>query len=419
LGTTNTANAEANLTFDGSTLTVTGNISSTGNITANTLVVQTVSSSVIYSSGSNVFGDSVVDNHEFTGSVKITGSFTVTGPATINSLTGSLFGTASWAQNAVSSSFPITVTGTTLRSVSPAAGTNNSVTNSIFLGTSAGASSTNASSSNFFGNSAGGNSTNADNSNFFGYSAGSNAANANNSNFFGYIAGGGATNASNSNIFGYRAGFFARSASFSTLIGYRVGDNVATDAASSIKSNNIIIGTNITLNSGRQDSINLGGLIFGTGSYSTTTGNPFSGSANGRIGINQPNPQFSLDVSGSGNFTNGLSVSGSFDLGLAEFNTTSSAPAVGGYQVIASQLTGSYRAAFFDYVAYSGSIARAGTLYSTWGGGSIEWFENYTADVNGSTSGIILQAALTSNSVQLQASASNTLWTIKSLVRLL
>jgi hypothetical protein len=92
---------------------------------------------------------------------------------------------------------------------------------------------------------------------------------------------------------------------------------------------------------------------------------------------------------------------------------------VGGYQVVASEATGSFRAAFFDYVAFSGSIARAGTVYSTWGGSSIEWFETYTADVNGSTSGVILQAALSSTSVQLQASASNTLWTIKSLVRLI
>jgi len=82
----------------------------TGTVTAQTLVVQTVSSSVIYSSGSNIFGDELTDTQQFTGSVTITGSLTVNGPSTFdgrvtaNNLTGSLFGTASWAGNAISSS---------------------------------------------------------------------------------------------------------------------------------------------------------------------------------------------------------------------------------------------------------------------------------------------------------------------------
>jgi hypothetical protein len=69
-----------------------------GTITAQTLVVQTISSSIIYSSGSNKFGDELTDSQQFTGSVTITGS--------LNSpiITGSLFGTASWAQNFLTSS---------------------------------------------------------------------------------------------------------------------------------------------------------------------------------------------------------------------------------------------------------------------------------------------------------------------------
>jgi hypothetical protein len=50
-----------------------------GTITAQTLVVQTVTSSVIYSSGSNVFGDSLSDVQQMTGSVNITGSLSVNG----------------------------------------------------------------------------------------------------------------------------------------------------------------------------------------------------------------------------------------------------------------------------------------------------------------------------------------------------
>jgi hypothetical protein len=46
-------------------------------LTATTLVVQTVSSSVIYSSGSNVFGNNIANTQVFTGSVNITGSLAV------------------------------------------------------------------------------------------------------------------------------------------------------------------------------------------------------------------------------------------------------------------------------------------------------------------------------------------------------
>jgi len=94
-----TVQGESNLTFDGSTLGVTGAVTSTttitadgnirskgnivadGNITAQNYIV---SSSVTYltqsfSSGSTVFGDTPLDDtHQFTGSVFITGSTTIT-----------------------------------------------------------------------------------------------------------------------------------------------------------------------------------------------------------------------------------------------------------------------------------------------------------------------------------------------------
>jgi hypothetical protein len=54
--------------------TINSNLIVTGSITAQTLVVQTVSSSVIYSSGSNVFGNNIANTQVMTGSVLITGS---------------------------------------------------------------------------------------------------------------------------------------------------------------------------------------------------------------------------------------------------------------------------------------------------------------------------------------------------------
>jgi hypothetical protein len=51
-------------------------------LTATTLVVQTVSSSVIYSSGSNVFGNNIANTQTFTGSLLVSGSISSTGTIT-------------------------------------------------------------------------------------------------------------------------------------------------------------------------------------------------------------------------------------------------------------------------------------------------------------------------------------------------
>lgn len=54
-----------------------------GTITAQTLDVQIISSSIIYSSGSNVFGNNLSDTQQFTGSVTVTGSLAVNGSKVI------------------------------------------------------------------------------------------------------------------------------------------------------------------------------------------------------------------------------------------------------------------------------------------------------------------------------------------------
>lgn len=326
--------------------------------------------------------------------------------------TGSLFGTSSWAINAISSSYPIAVTGSTLYSTNPSAGNNFNTTQNIFLGEGSGQDSqyttfavslgyqagyqSNFSESytdnlgdftasvnfigyqagyqatqstdanfigfragyqsqvsngaNFIGDSAGYLSKNGDNSNFIGRnagfisdgvrysnaigrnaaegslniidsniigeSAGENSKNIRYSNFIGPSAGTQASFCTASNFIGYYTGLDATS-SYSTLIGWKAGSNTFSRDRS-IGSNNIIIGTNITLEKDRKDSINLGGIIFGTGSYFPSSvpiyDDVYSGSVNGRIGINQPNPQFNFDVSGSGRFTNGLTVTGSVQI---------------------------------------------------------------------------------------------------------
>lgn len=240
------------------------------------------------------------------GSIGYTGSLQSTGDSTTD-VTGSLFGTSSWALNAISASwapctcdpaiFAVSSSGSTIYSANPATYTF-STTNSVFLGASAGYLATNAQYSSFVG-----------------YSAGAIATNASHSVFLGQSAGAYAAEAENSVMIGTNAGYLAPSASYGVLLGYRAGYD-ATNTSSSIGPNNIILGTSVTLEKDRRDSINLGGVIFATGSYFSTVGSAFSGSMpNAKVGINKSLPQYTLDVSGNGNFETDLIVSGTLAVG--------------------------------------------------------------------------------------------------------
>jgi hypothetical protein len=70
---------------------ITGSLTTTGAITAQTLNVQQVTSSIVYSSGSNIFGNSVSNTQSMTGSVGISGSLSVNG---VSTLQGALTGTS-------------------------------------------------------------------------------------------------------------------------------------------------------------------------------------------------------------------------------------------------------------------------------------------------------------------------------------
>ena len=180
-----------------------------------------------------------------------------------------------------------------------------SANNSNFLGQYAGSGATGAEYSIFMGNQAGNTATNATYSNFIGNGAGLKATNAHDSNFLGAAAGYLATSAHDSNFIGLRTGLSATGASYSTFFGFHVGRG---DTLGSVGSNNIIIGTNISLPSGTTNSINLGGVLFGSNTYGTTTGiiPSISAQTNGRIGINKVVPTTTLHIYSEAANTSGL-----------------------------------------------------------------------------------------------------------------
>jgi len=79
--------------FGSGSLTINGCITSTGQIVAQTINVQQVTSSIVYSCGSNIFGTAISNSQQLTGSVLITGSLTITGPSSATSYNGAtIFG---------------------------------------------------------------------------------------------------------------------------------------------------------------------------------------------------------------------------------------------------------------------------------------------------------------------------------------
>jgi hypothetical protein len=208
--------------------------------------------------------------------------------------------------------------------------------------------------------------------------------------------------------------------------------NVIYDLGAGNLAYNIINVTKLMAPSGYNMEIQPGGLSSATvfrasrsgteiGRFHATTGN-LALQNGGTLTDNG----YRLQINGSGSVSGSLFVSGS-----SVFNGTTTivsaslnyqenlVVATGSFQTITSAATGSFRAAFFDYVAYSASVVRAGTVISTWSGSVTEYYENYTNDLGGNTSVVSLQTAISGSNIQLQAGISGSAWSVRSLVRLL
>ena len=99
------SSSAANTYLKNTTDTLNGNLTVTGTVTAQEFNTEYISSSVIYESGSTKFGDSIDDQHTFTGSVDIDGRLGITGFADVSASLASLVGN-SGIQNIVEDTTP-------------------------------------------------------------------------------------------------------------------------------------------------------------------------------------------------------------------------------------------------------------------------------------------------------------------------
>jgi len=149
-----------------------------------------------------------------------------------------------------------------------------------------------------------------------------------------------------------------------------------------------------------------------------------------RVGVGTEIPTANLDVSGSGRFTNGLSLTGSVQItgslgvtgsiyisGSLLLNQNTSSLGIS-TQTVSTNATSSYTSVFYNYTLASGSNARAGQMIAVWSGSAIQYMDNSTTDI-GNTSLVALTASLSSGNVLLTTVLPTAGWTVKTLVNLL
>jgi hypothetical protein len=423
--------------FTGS-VNVLGDITSTGTITAQTLLVQTVTSSVEFITGSTRNGSLLTNTHQFTGSVLMTGSLNVT-----SGITGSLFGTASYATNALTASyisgsgggvgFPFSgsavITGSFLVSSSFVDFTKATYVTGSFTGSLQGTASY-SSYAVYAGNSPGSTSTmtqsiaattwsfthnlntrnpllqvyDSTNSQIIPFAV--IGSDPNQATIYFDVAESGFAVASNGGLLTVN-GSTARLDQTSAAVTWSFQHNLATKYPNFIiydSTDNVVIPAGIHAVNDMTAEI-----YFAFPSTGVAIAN-FSGISGS---VNVASASYAINAttaSYSNNFIVGNTLT--IDQTLTDYHTVPSS--IVGSNNIFTKATGSYSSAFFKYSVAKGSNSRAGEVIAAWAGGAIQFTDNSTLDV-GDTSGVTATAIIAASSVQFNLTTADSGWTLKTL----
>jgi hypothetical protein len=96
--------------------------------------------------------------------------------------------------------------------------------------------------------------------------------------------------------------------------------------------------------------------------------------------------------------------------------TTTKVTTVTGSNIIYSFASGSYDGAWFEYTARSGSNLRTGQIMAAWYGSTINYTETTTNDI-GSTAALGLTVIITGSNIAFTGSTSTAGWNIKTIIR--
>lgn len=247
--------------------------------------------------------------------------------------------------------------------------------------------------------------------------AGINITTGGSNSILGDLAGYAITTGNNNSILGVQAARYLTTGASNVIIGSNAGSTLADGTTQFTQgTNNTIVGTNTKmLTVSDTNSTVIGNNAVGLGSNSVVLGNDsiITTALKGNIGIGTTSPNAKLDVNGNTIITGSLAVSQS----LLQYSNITSVTS-GSTSNVASFNTGSYTAAFFDFVTTSGTNTRAGTIFTVWNGNNVEFTETSTNDI-GSTSNLTLSASLSAGAIRLQATSLSGSWSVKTLARMI
>jgi hypothetical protein len=375
-------------------LSVTGSITAnditvTGTLTAQTIVAQTITSSILYSSGSNIFGNSLSNTQQFTGSTSITGSLRVNGGIGVN--------------RDASGGRALDIAGGGIRLAGLIAGNfevngNNSSFNVSTVGGIAGVSIADT----------------------------SNAIISMTGNSYNYLI---YANASSIKVRDVTAGSVDRFIIHNTgnvTIGATTdtGERLQVSGSSKFVGNMVITGSaKIT-----QALTSSAALISGSGTQRLTVVG--SGSAQPLFTVQGSQGElFSIVDSLSGslfsvNDQSGLPIMEVFsDNTILMGNyldpmllTTTRTGSAAGINTLYTLPTSSYDAVYIDYTIRSGSNARAGNFMAMWSGTSVNFTDNSITEF-GTTSGFVFGAHVSGSNMVVTGSSPTSGWTVKTIIK--
>jgi hypothetical protein len=409
--------------------TIDGNVTVNGTASIAFLNVTIESASVIYSSGSNQFGDATNDTQTLVGTVIVSGSQQVTGSLFVtDGITGSLFGTSSWANNATSASYILNAVSSSFSTSASFApnlyNTNGTLTGNRILNLSGSSLDISGSTTTrFFANGRVGIGTTIDGGFQLDVSGVTRIGNSGNQI---------TSNAVDVTIDGFAAGssrILLRSRNSSNVFTDKItvpnGNDLAAIFSGSvdIRGNTVITGSfTVVTGSAREFQVRNTGVDIGSVLSDTHT---VTGSFNISGSLNAPSITGSLFGTSSwannvtsASFASTASYASTFIISSSLYSAQSATGSASTTTTLVSVPTGSYTAGFFDYTVSSGSSARAGTVMSVWNGASVQFTDNSTLDI-GNTNDVTMSVALSGGNMLLRSTTTAFQWSVKTTYRLI
>jgi hypothetical protein len=353
-----------------------------GTLTAQTIVVQTITSSTDFVTGSTRFGSLLSNTHQFTGSVSITGSLTAIGNTNI---TGSLGVTSTVSASLIYQSPNTGNAFTSLASSGNTALVTISSTGATINMGRVGA-------IGLLANSTDGGIIMNDGA-YLGVSSGTLRIGSNlaaNNVVIGNFAGSTATINGNTTISGSLTVFTGSAVEFQvTNTGVKIG-NIITDVHTVTGSLNI---------SGSVTATNFTGSLFGTASWANNA-------TTASYVLNAVSASFASTASTANN---------GFTIGITQTYTNTVASSVVGSNNVFTQTTGSYTSAFYKYTVSNGANARSGEVIAVWNGSSAQYTDYSTLDI-GSTSGVTPSVSVVGSDILFNITTGTSGWRLKSTV---